>query len=288
MTVPTDVHSATLAAEIQAKVQEALLEDLGPDDVDLTSDATIPAALDGEAIVIAKGAGILAGVPIAIEVFRQVDPTATIAFEVLDGARVEPGQRIAVATGGMRALLRAERTALNFLQQLSGVATLTRRYVDAAPGVTILNTRKTVPGLRSLQRYAVALGGGTNHRQGLSSAVLVKDNHIVAAGGVTAALERTRGLGLPVEIEVEDLEQLEEAIAGRPAVVMLDNMPVDLVREAVRRTHHRVLLEVSGGVNLASVGGYAATGVDRISIGELTHSARALDLSMEVVRAWPT
>lgn len=278
----TDVKELP-APLLETKVREALEEDLGPGGVDVTSEAVVPAALEAGAVVIAKAEGILAGGPAAVEVFRQVDPDVRIRFEVEDGARIVPGTRVATVRGRLRSVLRAERTALNFLQQLSGVATLTRRYVDAAPGVTVLNTRKTVPGLRALQRYAVAVGGGTNHRQGLSSAVLIKDNHVAAAGGVTEALARTRGLGLPVELEVDTLEQLEEALAaGPPDVVLLDNMPVETAAEAVRRTAGRTVLEVSGGVTLATVGAYAATGVDRISIGELTHSAPALDLSLEV------
>ena len=270
-------------ALLAAKVREALEEDLGPGGVDVTSQAVVPDALQAGAEIIAKADGVLAGVPAAVEVFRQVDPEVEVRFEVEDGARVARGLRVAIVDGRLRSVLRAERTALNFLQQLSGVATLTRRYVDAAPGVTVLNTRKTVPGLRAFQRYAVAAGGGTNHRRGLSSAVLIKDNHVASAGGVSAALARTRDLGLPVEIEVETLEQLEEALAaGPPEVVLLDNMPVEMAAEAVRRTAGRAVLEVSGGVTLATVGAYAATGVDRISVGELTHSAPALDLSLEV------
>ncbi|MBO0707177.1 MAG: carboxylating nicotinate-nucleotide diphosphorylase [Candidatus Dormibacteraeota bacterium] len=268
---------------LEAKVREALEEDLGPGGVDVTSEAVVPASLQADALIIAKAEGVLAGAPAAVEVFRQVDPAVRIQFQVDDGARVVPGTPVATVAGSLRGVLRAERTALNFLQQLSGVATLTRRYVDAAPGVTVLNTRKTVPGLRAFQRYAVAVGGGTNHRRGLSSAVLIKDNHVAAAGGVSAALARTLGLGLPVEIEVDTLEQLDEVLAaGPPEVVLLDNMPVDTAAEAVRRVAGRTVLEVSGGVTLATVGAYAATGVDRISIGELTHSAPALDLSLEV------
>ncbi len=268
---------------LRAKVREALEEDLGAGGADLTSDAVVPESLESGAVIIAKADGVLAGAPAAIEVFRQVDPEVEIRFAAEDGGRVLRGLQLASVRGRLRSVLRAERTALNFLQQLSGVATLTRRYVDAAEGVTILNTRKTVPGLRALQRYAVAVGGGTNHREGLSSAILIKDNHIAAAGGVRVALARTRGLGLPVEIEVETLEQLQEVLAaGPPEVVLLDNMPVEMAAEAVRLNARRAVLEVSGGVTLATVGGYAATGVDRISVGELTHSAPALDLSLEV------
>lgn len=270
--------------DLGAKVCEALHEDLGETGADVTSEAVIPAALQARAVIVARADGVLAGGPAAVEVFRQVDPEVEVRFEVEDGARVARGLRVATVAGRLRSVLRAERTALNFLQQLSGVATLTRRYVDAAPGVTLLNTRKTVPGLRALQRYAVAVGGGTNHRAGLSSAVLIKDNHVAAAGGVAAALARTRDLGLPVELEVDTLEQLDEALAaGPPEVILLDNMPVETAAEAVRRTAGRASLEVSGGVTLATVGAYAATGVDRISVGELTHSAPALDLSLEVL-----
>lgn len=283
MTRPMADSYPVSTSVLEAKVHEALEEDLGGGSVDVTSDAVVPASLQAGAVIIAKADGVLAGRPAAIEVFRQVDPEVEIWFAVEDGARVGSGVRVATVRGRLRSILRAERTALNFLQQLSGVATLTRRYVDAAKGVTILNTRKTIPGLRALQRYAVAVGGGINHRQGLSAAVLIKDNHIAAAGGVSVALARTSELGLPVEIEVESLEQLKEVLAtGPPEVVLLDNMPVEMAAEAVRLNAGRAVLEVSGGITLATVGDYASTGVDRISVGELTHSAAALDLSLEV------
>jgi nicotinate-nucleotide pyrophosphorylase (carboxylating) len=188
--------------------------------------------------------------------------------------------------GPLSALLRAERTALNFLQQLSGVATLTRRYVDAAGPAAVLDTRKTAPGLRPLQRLAVRAGGGVNHRPDLAGAVLIKDNHVAAAGGTAAAIRLARRSGLPVEVEVESLAELDVALAERAECVLLDNMSPAEVAEAVRRTAGRAVLEVSGGVTLATIAAFAATGVARISVGALTHSAPALDISMEVTRTW--
>jgi nicotinate-nucleotide pyrophosphorylase (carboxylating) len=189
--------------------------------------------------------------------------------------------------GPLGSLLRAERTALNFLQQLSGVATLTRLYVDAARERSIvLDTRKTAPGLRPLQRHAVRAGGGVNHRFDLADAVLVKDNHVAAAGGTAEAIRLARGSGLPVEVEVETLAELDVALAEQAECVLLDNMTPAQVGEAVRRTAGRSVLEVSGGVTLATIEAYATTGVDRISVGALTHSAPALDVSMEVTCTW--
>jgi len=243
--------------------------------------------LKAEAEIIPHQDGVLAGFIVAEEVCRQVDPS--LAFEPLaaDGTPASSGQAIVRVRGSLSSLLKAERVALNFLQQLSGVATLTRRYVEAAgPATVVLDTRKTVPGLRPLQRYAVRAGGGTNHRYNLSDAVLIKDNHIAAAGGVGEAVRRARRAALPVEVEVESLPQLEEALVEGADVVLLDNMSPAQVAEAVRLTAGRAALEVSGGVTLNTVAAYAATGVDRISVGALTHSAPALDIAMEVIRTW--
>jgi nicotinate-nucleotide pyrophosphorylase (carboxylating) len=274
-------------AYLEAKVREALEEDLGPDGRDVTTDAVVPAGLWAEAALTAGAAGVVAGLAVAEEVFRQVDPTCSFEAVAAEGGRVGRGDVVARVRGPLASLLRAERTALNFLQQLSGVATLTRRYVDAAgPAAAVLDTRKTVPGLRPLQRHAVLAGGGVSHRYNLADAVLVKDNHVAAAGGTAAAIRRARAAGLPVEVEVESLAELRTALAEGAEAVLLDNMSPAEVAEAVRLTAGRALLEVSGGVGEASIAAYAATGVDRISVGALTHSAPALDVSMEVTRTW--
>jgi len=279
------MHEAAFsAAPLERKVREALDEDRADDDV--TTAAVVPPGLWAEAVLLARADGVVAGLEVAEEVFRQVD--AGVAFEaaVADGARVAGGDVLARVRGPLASLLRAERTALNFLQQLSGVATLTRRFVDAAGRAAVLDTRKTAPGLRALQRRAVRAGGGVNHRSDLSDAVLVKDNHVAAAGGTAAAIRLARRSGRPVEVEVESLEELDVALAERAETVLLDNMTPAQVAQAMRRTAGRAVLEVSGGVTLATVAAYAATGVDRISIGALTHSAPALDISMEVTRTW--
>jgi nicotinate-nucleotide pyrophosphorylase (carboxylating) len=272
---------------LQEKVAEALREDLGAAHRDVTSDSVVDARLWASAELRAKSAGVVAGLSVAEEVFRQVDAAISFGTVVADGAVVAPDSLLVRVSGPLRALLRAERTALNFLQQLSGVATLTRRFVDAAgPGVDLLDTRKTVPGLRPLQRWAVAAGGGVNHRYNLESAVLIKDNHVAAAGGTAAAIRLARSSGLPVEVEVENLAELRVALEEGAEGVLLDNMTPADVGEAVRLTAGRAVLEVSGGVTLDNVGAYGATGVDRISVGALTHSAPALDVSMEVTDRW--
>lgn len=272
-------------AYLAAKVAEALEEDGAGSDV--TTQTVVPAELQAEAQMLARGPGVVAGLAVAEEVFRQVDTQVAFAEVTADGARVQAGQPLASIQGRLGSLLRAERVALNFLQQLSGVATLTQRFVEAAgPGVAVLDTRKTVPGLRPLQRYAVAAGGGVNHRYNLAGSLLVKDNHVAAAGGVAAAVRLARQAGLAVEVEVETMAELGEALEEGAEAVLLDNMTPDQVVEAVRLTRGRAVLEVSGGVTLASIAAYAATGVDRISVGALTHSAPALDVSMEVTRTW--
>jgi len=271
-------------AYLERKVSEALEEDRA--DCDVTTAAVVPPGMWAEAELLAGAEGVVAGLAVAEEVFRQVDGQCAFEATTTDGARVAGGDPLARVAGPLDGLLRAERTALNFLQQLSGVATLTRRYVDAAGRSAVLDTRKTVPGLRPLQRHAVRAGGGTSHRPDLSAAVLVKDNHVAAAGGVAAAIRLARHAGLPVEVEVESVQQLEVALAERAEIVLLDNMDPAAVAEAVRRTAGRAVLEVSGGVTLDTVAAYAATGVDRISVGALTHSAPALDVSMEVTRTW--
>jgi nicotinate-nucleotide pyrophosphorylase (carboxylating) len=272
---------------VRAKVGEALDEDLGPERRDVTTDPIVPSDMWAEAELLAKAEGVVAGLEVARETFRLVDPAITFEPCLEDGAATAGGTVLARVRGPLRGLLRAERTALNFLQQLSGVATLTRRFVAAAEGrAAILDTRKTAAGLRPLQRHAVTAGGGVNHRYNLTDAVLVKDNHVAAAGGTAAAIRLARRSGLPVEVEVETPAELEVALAEGAEAVLLDNMTPAQVAEAVHIAGGRTALEVSGGVTLATVAAYAATGVDRISIGALTHSAPALDISMEVTRTW--
>jgi nicotinate-nucleotide pyrophosphorylase (carboxylating) len=273
-------------------VEMALEEDLSTAG-DLTGRAVIPEDLQGRAVFVARSPGRLAGLPAAELVFHILDPR--LAFEPLlaDGADLQRGSRVAVVSGPMRSLLAGERTALNFLQHLSGVATLTQRFVEAVAGLPcqILDTRKTLPGWRLLQKYAVRCGGGHNHRLGLYDGILIKDNHLAAlrgraatlTGAVQAAVQQSGG-SVPVEVEVDTLDQLDEALAAAPAIVLLDNMRPDTLREAVRRRDERapgVVLEASGGVTLATVRAIAETGVDRVSVGALTHSAPALDLALD-------
>ncbi|HEY4025685.1 MAG TPA: carboxylating nicotinate-nucleotide diphosphorylase [Candidatus Dormibacteraeota bacterium] len=272
-------------AYLVGKVREALEEDAA--DRDVTTTAVVAPDLWAEAELRAGAAGVAAGLAVSEAVFREVDAEAEFEALAADGDRVTPGTVMARVRGPLASLLSAERTALNFLQQLSGVATLTRRFVDAAGERTVvLDTRKTAPGLRPLQRHAVRAGGGVNHRFDLADAVLVKDNHVAAAGGTAEAIRLARCSGLPVQVEVESLDELDVALEERAECVLLDNMTPAEVGEAVRRTDRRAVLEVSGGVTLATIEGYAATGVDRISIGALTHSAPALDVSMEVTCTW--
>jgi len=268
-------------------VRRALAEDVGRGD--LTSNLLIPSQQRSGGRIVAKEEGILAGLPVAEEVFRQVDATVVWEPQGEDGQPLRPGQVVARVEGLTRALLTAERVALNFLQRLSGIATLTAAYVEAIRGTSacIVDTRKTTPGLRMLEKYAVRVGGGRNHRFGLDDGILIKDNHIVAVGSIREALRRAKE-GAPhsvrIEVEVETLEQLEEALEAGADAVLLDNMPVDMLQEAVRRTAGRARLEASGGITLESVRAVAETGVDWISIGALTHSAPALDFSLELER----
>ena len=221
--------------------------------------------------------------------FELVRPPCDYQALLADGSRVEPGDEVARVDGPLASILTAERTALNFLQRLSGIATMTRRYADALsdyPNVTLLDTRKTTPGLRFLERAAVRAGGGHNHRDGLWDAILIKDNHVAAAGGVTEAIKRARRARMPVEVEVDTLEQLREALDAGAEMVLLDNMSPELMRRAVEMTAGRARLEASGGMTLEGAVAAAKTGVDRISVGALTHSAPALDLSLEVTKTW--
>jgi len=267
--------------QIREQVRIALAEDLG--DGDRTA-ALIPAGSQARARVICREAAVLCGRPWFDEVFHQLDPGIGIAWRAADGDRIKPGDTLCELTGPARALLSGERTALNYLQTLSGVATLARRYADAVAGsgVRILDTRKTLPGLRLQQKYAVVCGGCHNHRIGLYDAILIKENHIVATGSIAAALEAARQTspGLEIEIEVENLEQLEQAIAAGAKRILLDNFDLEGMRQAVALNAGRARLEASGNMTLERLRAVAETGVDDISIGGLTKHVTAVDLSM--------
>jgi nicotinate-nucleotide pyrophosphorylase (carboxylating) len=266
----------------------ALDEDRAIDDV--TTLATVPEALQGRAVFVAKQAGVAAGLGIAQAVFRDLSLVVGFERRVEEGEPFAARAELAIVEAPVRALLQGERVALNFLQRLCATATLTRQFVDAIAGTraVILDTRKTTPGLRDAEKYAVRCGGGTNHRRDLASMAMLKDNHLAAiarAGGsiadaVTAVREYSPGVA--VEVEIDGLDQLEAALAAAPEWILLDNMPVDAMREAVFRTAGRAKLEASGGVNLSTVRAIAETGVDAISVGALTHSAGSLDISMEL------
>jgi nicotinate-nucleotide pyrophosphorylase (carboxylating) len=276
-------------SRLRALVRLALAEDL--DAGDLTTRRLFPRAIRAKAVILAKQPAVIAGLPAARAVFRAVDPRVRVAFLVRDGARVEPGTVVATLSGDGRSILAGERVALNFLQHLSGIATLTRRFVDAVQGTraVILDTRKTIPGLRALEKYAVRTGGGRNHRMNLSDGILIKDNHIALAGDLRSAVKaakRRPGTGRrpphPIEVEATTLEEVREALEAGAEIILLDNMPVAAIKEAVLLIGTRVKTEVSGGVHLHNVREIAATGVDAISIGALTHSAPAADLSLEI------
>jgi len=274
---------AVTADTLERVVQAALGEDVGAGDV--TTEATVDQDALGAAELLVREPGVVCGLGVAEAVFRALDPEVGFERLVEEGAIVDRPTPVALVTGPERAILTGERTALNFLGRLSGVATLTRRYVDAVAGtgVAILDTRKTTPGLRALEKHAVACGGGRNHRFGLDDAVLVKDNHLRAAGSVHEAVERVRATtDLPVEIECDTLEQVTEALAAGADAILLDNMTPDEVRAAVGLAGGRARLEASGGVTLENVRAIAETGVDEISVGALTHSARSLDVSLEL------
>ncbi len=268
------------AAAIAAQVGLALQEDIGSGD--LTA-RLVPAEESAQAGIIAREEAVLCGLDWVNEVFRQVDPGVCVEWTVADAERLAPGQCICTLTGPARSLLTGERTALNFLQTLSGTATRAARYVAllAGTGARILDTRKTIPGLRLAQKYAVTCGGASNHRIGLFDAILIKENHIAAAGSVTAALQvAARVADVEIEIEVEDMDQLREALAAGARRVLLDNFSLEQLREAVALNGGRARLEASGGVNLSTVRAIAETGVDDISVGELTKDVQAVDLSM--------
>ena len=272
----------TIAAQAREDAARALQEDVGAGD--LTAGLIDPARR-ARAHVLAREAAVICGAPWAEAVLRALDPGARITWHVAEGQRCAPGQIVLEIEGNARALLSAERTALNFLQLLSAVATKTRAHVDAVAGTRaqIVDTRKTLPGLRLAQKYAVRIGGGVNHRIGLHDAVLIKENHIAAAGGVTAALRAAQAVAARasfIQIEVETLAQLAEALGAGAKMILLDNMPLPMLREAVAMNAGRAMLEISGGVTFDGLRELAETGVDRISIGALTKDVKAVDLSM--------
>jgi nicotinate-nucleotide pyrophosphorylase (carboxylating) len=264
-------------------VRRALEEDVREGDV--TTEATVGSALRARGIFLVKADCVLAGVDVAMEAFRQLDSRVRTVAHKRDGDACRAGEEVAEVVGFARPLLIGERTALNFLQRLSGIATRARRFVDAAGGqITILDTRKTTPTLRALEKYAVRAGGATNHRAGLYDAVLIKENHIHLAGGVKAAVEKVRAHRhrMPVEIEAETLAEVDEALAAGADIILVDNMSTADIREAVRRSDGRAKIEISGGVTLERIPDLAATGADYVSVGALTHSAPAIDISFEI------
>lgn len=280
------MHTTAPGTALDAVIVLALAEDVGAGDA--TTDAIVPEDASGLASIVAREAGVICGLEAAAAVFRRLDPAARFQALVTDGAFVSP-QPVARIEASLRAILTGERTALNLLQRMSGIATVTRAHVEEVDGtgVEVLDTRKTAPGLRALDKYAVACGGGTNHRRGLDDAILIKDNHVAVAGGVSAAVRLARRSSpLPIEVEVDTLDQLDEALAAAPDAILLDNMDPPALREAVRRTNGRCRLEASGGITLQTIRAVAETGVDAISVGALTHSVAALDVSLEV-EPWP-
>ena len=278
------MHPSTLAL-----IRAAILEDLGSGDV--TSEFFIPADAESRANLVARERGVMSGTEVALAVFREIDPTMKVTALVTDGTLFEKGTVLMEITGPTRSVLSAERTALNFLQRLCGVATQTRRYVDAVKPhpVKVLDTRKTTPGWRLLEKGAVRDGGGTNHRIGLYDQVMVKDNHLVASSGMDelqAAIDRVKAAhpGIKVQLEVDSLEQMSRFLNLRGVdMILLDNMAPALLRDAVKLNAGRVFLEASGGITLETIADVAATGVDAISVGALTHSARALDLALDFI-----
>lgn len=280
-----DLSPGLPATLIARAVAAALDEDLGLSG-DITTDGVIPAGSRASGVLAARRPGVIAGLGVAAATFRNLDPTVTFEAVVADGQSVPGGSVLARVAGDARALLTAERVALNFLGRMSGIATLTRRYVDAIAGTraTIIDTRKTTPGLRAFEKYAVRAGGGMNHRTGLFDAVLIKDNHIVVAGGIGPAITAARkraGHMVKIEVEVDTLAQLEDALRHHVDAVMLDNMTPAEMAQAVRTVAGRAVLEASGGVSLETVRTIAETGIDLISVGALTHSAPVLDLGLD-------
>ena len=279
-TIPFQPLDPALYREI---VRRALAEDLGWGDV--TTEAVVPSDLRARGIILAKSSCVIAGLEVAAEAFLQLDPGCVFERKRKDGDRCEPNDVVAEIRGQAASMLTAERTALNFLQRLSGIATLTRRFVDAGGGtITVLDTRKTTPTLRALEKYAVRAGSGTNHRAGLDDGVLIKDNHVRLAGGVAEAVKRMKAAGpeMPIEVEAQSLEDVDAAIAAGADIILVDNLPIEVIREAVKRISGRAKIELSGGVTLERIPALATTGANYVSVGALTHSAPAADLSFEL------
>jgi nicotinate-nucleotide pyrophosphorylase (carboxylating) len=271
--------------ELQRKIEEWLQEDIGFGDI--TTMSTIPEEEQGTGILYAKEAGMIAGLPIVQQVFEVVDPSLVFVAKAADGDRVEKGQQIAEVEGSVRSILSGERLALNLLQRLSGIATRTNQYVQAIAGTKarVVDTRKTTPGLRLLEKYAVRVGGGHNHRYALYDAVMIKDNHIKGAGGIKQAVDAARATiphTMKIEVETESLEQVREALEAGADIIMLDNMELERMKEAVALIAGRAVVEASGGVTLETIRSIAETGVDVISVGALTHSVKALDISLDL------
>lgn len=270
---------------VDAAIRAALAEDLGLAG-DITTNATVAPDTMAEAVIATRRDGVVSGLPLAEAAFRALDANVRFEIKKPDGSTIVAGDTIAVVSGNARAILSAERVALNFMGRMSGIATLTRRYADAIKGTNakIVDTRKTTPGLRAFEKYAVRCGGGQNHRTGLFDAVLIKDNHIVAAGGIAAAFTSARasaGHMVKIEVEVDTLDQLDEVLKHKVDAVLLDNMTTAQLKDAVKRVAGRCLTEASGGVNLDTIRAIAETGVDMISVGALTHSAPVLDLGLD-------
>ena len=269
--------------EYRDLVRRALDEDVGSGDI--TTEATVEHAARARGVFVVKADCVLAGLDVAVEAFRQLDADVAVTLAKHDGDRCRPGDEVAWVVGSARALLSGERTALNFLQRLSGIATRARQFADAAAGrIVVLDTRKTTPTLRALEKYAVRAGGAANHRTGLFDAILIKDNHIRLAGGVREAIARAREHqpSRPIEVEAQDLAQFDAAVEAGAERVLVDNMSTADVREAVRSARRRTQIEISGGVTLEGVPEVAATGAEFVSVGALTHSAPAVDISFEI------
>jgi nicotinate-nucleotide pyrophosphorylase (carboxylating) len=274
------------SADVQAIIRLALAEDIGRGD--LTTEATVPPDATATAEILQKAPGVVCGLPVVEAVFAAIDPRVHVTREADEGSHATPRRRVAYIEGPAAAILSGERTALNFLQRLSGVATASRKAMELVEGThaRVIDTRKTTPGLRVLEKYAVRVGGASNHRAGLDDGFLIKENHIRAAGGITQAVhaaQRRAAPGQIVEVEVTDLAELDEALEAGAPLILLDNFSADLMRQAVVRTRGRARLEASGGITLANLSEVAQTGVDFISLGALTHSAGVLDFSLEVL-----
>jgi len=272
--------------QIDKIIEQALLEDIGTGDI--TSESIIPYDLKAKGIIKTSEEGVVAGLDIACLVFKKLDPEIIFQEKIKDGTKVARGKVLAEISGPARTILKGERVALNFLQRMSGIATITSKFCQEVKDfpVRIVDTRKTTPGLRILEKYAVRMGGGYNHRFGLYDAVLIKDNHLASVGGIKPAIESVQKLiphTIKIEVEVENLSQLEEALKMQVDIIMLDNMDLDTMKEAVKMAKGKSIIEASGGITLEKVREIAQTGVDLISVGALTHSVKALDVNMEII-----